>query len=237
MSDHCSIIYDAAKSQNWPRVMELCASHAHFASFAGGLDGKTSVHLALQNQCREPEVFETLLEASPETLLMEDNEGMVPLHYACRHQAAPEVVGLLLHLHPDRGHAAVSRRDQRGRTPLHYAERFDSPPEVIDMLRSVNPGPSGGAAERRASGGGRMASDARTSSPSSSRPAPPSPAPAPPKVCGTTMSLLISYVWIYLLDCTFSSFRFQTNRRLERGRLLLRLHETFSIVAVPAWTY
>jgi ankyrin repeat protein len=139
MSDNQSIVYDAAKSQNWAKVMELCASNPHFAKYAGPSDGMTALHLACQHQCQDPEVFEVLVEASPEVLLVQENTGMVPLHYACRFQASTEVVGRLLHLSPEQGHAAVSKRDERGKTPLFYAELHGAPPGVVDMLREISP--------------------------------------------------------------------------------------------------
>lgn len=138
MSDNPTVVYDAAKSQDWRRVSELCASNARFASHAGS-DGMTALHLACQHQCRDAEVVETLVEADPQVLLVRENHGMVPLHYACRFQASSEIVGLLLQLHPRLGHAAVSTRDRKGRTPLYYAEQHGAPTDVIAMLREINP--------------------------------------------------------------------------------------------------
>jgi ankyrin repeat protein len=140
MSDNQSIVYDAAKSQNWAKVMELCASNpSRCAKYAGPSDGTTALHLACKHRCEDPEVFEVLVEASPEVLLVQDNAGMVPLHYACRFQASTEVVGRLLHLSPELGHAAVSKRDEQGKTPLFYAELYGAPPDVVDVLRGISP--------------------------------------------------------------------------------------------------
>lgn len=101
------------------------------------------------------------MEASPEVLLVQDNKGMVPLHYACRFQASSQVVGLMLHLHPEQGHASVSKRDRKGRTPLYYAEQHDAPSNVVDMLRDIDPDSS----ERMEDDGLTIAEEVRAPSP------------------------------------------------------------------------
>lgn len=138
MSVNRSIIYDAAVRQDWTKVMALCVTNKRFASYAGEHDGKTALHIAC-NECRQPEVFEVLLDAAPESLLIQDNTGMTPLHYACRSRASAEIIGLMIHLKMEQGHAAVSKRDHSGKTPLYYAENFNAHPDVVDMLRLINP--------------------------------------------------------------------------------------------------
>jgi ankyrin repeat protein len=72
-------------------------------------------------------------------LVKEVENGWLPLHYACRFKAPKEVVRLLLHLYPDKGRLAVSKRDRQGRTPLYYAVRYEAPPGVVGLLLEVDP--------------------------------------------------------------------------------------------------
>ena len=136
--DSTSAIHDAARITDWDRVFELCGSNPEYAKFTG-VDGWTALHHACNRRCPRAEVAEALIEAYPQALLAEEEKGWLPLHYACRFKAPREVVRLLLHMHPNMGKVAVSRKDRMGRTPLYYAVRYDAPPGVVGLLLEVNP--------------------------------------------------------------------------------------------------
>jgi len=59
----------------------------------------------------------------------------LPLHCACRRNANPDVVQLLLEAFP---HAAVVP-DQLGRLPLHYALSNGADPAIINLLLQYSP--------------------------------------------------------------------------------------------------
>jgi ankyrin repeat protein len=136
--DSSPMIYDAALDEDWPRVLDLCETHPHCAKYAGP-DGRTALHLACQHKCQDTAVFEALMQASPDSILKQEDKGMVPLHYACRFQAPLEIVRIMVDFSPGLGIASVSKRDRRGRTPLDYAEREDDCSDVVSMLRDMNP--------------------------------------------------------------------------------------------------
>ena len=133
-----SIIHDEARIANWEVVFQLCNSQPQHAKYADP-SGWTALHHACNRRCPLDEVIEALIKAYPDALLDLEEKGMTPLHYACRFKAPEEAVKHLLHLFPEKGHAAVSKRDKQGRTPLFYAIRYDAPPGVVEMLLEVDP--------------------------------------------------------------------------------------------------
>jgi ankyrin repeat protein len=132
-----SIIHDAARITNWRTVKSLCETNPEAAKYAGR-DGWTALHHACNRRCPDADVAEALIRAYPDALLEEEEKGWTPLHYACRFKTATDVVRLLLHLYPEKGHVAVSRSDRQGRTPLYYAVRYDAPPGVVGLLLEVD---------------------------------------------------------------------------------------------------
>ena len=132
-----SIIHDAARITNWRTVKALCETNPDAARYAGR-DGWTALHHACNRRCPDADVVEALIRAYPDALLEEEDKGWTPLHYACRFKAASDVVRLLLHVYPEKGHTAVSRSDRQGRTPLYYAVRYDAPPGVVGLLLEVD---------------------------------------------------------------------------------------------------
>ena len=132
-----SMIRDAARITDWQTVKDLCERHPEAASFVGS-DGWTALHHACNRRCPHADVVEALIGAYPDALSMEEDKGWTPLHYACRFKANKDVVRLLLHKYPDRGHPSVSTSDRQGRTPLYYAVRYDAPPGVVPLLLEVD---------------------------------------------------------------------------------------------------
>ena len=136
--DSSSLIHDAARITDWDQVLRLCKSNPEYARYTGA-DGWTALHHACNRRCPRPEVVQALIEAYPDALSTEEEKGWLPLHYACRFKCIKEVVHLLLHSYPEKGKAAVAKKDNQGRQPLYYAIRYDAPPGVVGLLLAVNP--------------------------------------------------------------------------------------------------
>jgi hypothetical protein len=134
-----SSIHHEARIENWQVVLSLCNSQPHHAQYADQ-NGWTALHHACNRRCPRSDVVKALIIAYPGALLDLEEKGMTPLHYACRFKAPVKAVRHLLHLFPEKGHAAVSRRDRQGRTPLFYAVRYEAPPGVVELLLEVDPG-------------------------------------------------------------------------------------------------
>ncbi|CAB9527056.1 Ankyrin Repeat [Seminavis robusta] len=79
--------------------------------------GRTPLHFALGNSSKpvSPDVV-VLLSSSGAAGYADDN-GMLPLHYACAYGASEEALYVLTGAYPD----AITTQDRRGRTPLHFA--------------------------------------------------------------------------------------------------------------------
>ena len=135
-----SIIHDAARITDWDQVLDLCHTHPAAAAYAGP-DGWTALHHACNRRCPRVDVVQALIAAYPAALLQqEQGKAWLPLHFACRFKAPPEVVALLLHMVPESGKTAVRSRDSdKGRRPLYYAIRYDAPPGVAELLIKVDP--------------------------------------------------------------------------------------------------
>ena len=70
--------------------------------------------------------------------LFPDENGMLPLHYACAYGATEEALRVLTDNHIE----TITATDRRGRTPLHFAlGNADRPasPGVVNLLLSQNP--------------------------------------------------------------------------------------------------
>lgn len=50
---------------------------------------------------------------------MADDQGCLPLHYACGKHAPPSIVSLLVKAHP----SGVTKKDNTGQLPLHWASQ------------------------------------------------------------------------------------------------------------------
>eukprot|EP00934_Nitzschia_sp_Nitz4_P007813 Nitzschia sp. Nitz4//scaffold137_size62074//14398//17094//NITZ4_006409-RA/size62074-processed-gene-0.81-mRNA-1//-1//CDS//3329535682//7803//frame0 len=111
--------------------------------------GRTPLHFALgssnQNSPVSPEVV--VLLSSTGAASYPDDNGMLPLHYACAYGAPEEALYVLTDIYSD----AITTSDLRGRTPLHFAlsnaGRKAAPAAVRLLLtlhrESVNATPGG----------------------------------------------------------------------------------------------
>lgn len=78
-----SRIHDAARITDWTRVKQLCAQNPEDARYASP-DGWTALHHVCNRRCPDVEAAEAVIRACPDALIMQDNKGFTPLHYACR---------------------------------------------------------------------------------------------------------------------------------------------------------
>lgn len=99
--------------------------------------GRTPLHFALGNSSKPvaPDVV-VLLSSSGAAGYADDN-GMLPLHYACAYGASEEALYVLTGAYPD----AITTQDRRGRTPLHFAlsnAGRRAAPAAVRLLVSFN---------------------------------------------------------------------------------------------------
>lgn len=100
--------------------------------------GRTPLHFALGQSNRNPgklaEPAVIAILANTGAAGYADEQGMLPLHYACAYGATEEALFVLTEKH----HDAIRTRDQDNRTPLHFAlsnaERKTSPGAVRHLL-------------------------------------------------------------------------------------------------------
>jgi len=131
-----SIIHDEARVCNWEHVLTLCNTHPHLAAYTSPRESQTALHHACDRRCPIPAVFESLIRAFPEALVLLDQaKGWTPLHCACRFKAPLEAIELLLHLVPEYGRRAAQEKCKvMGRIPLFYAIRYEAPAGVTELL-------------------------------------------------------------------------------------------------------
>lgn len=100
--------------------------------------GRTPLHFALGNTDRPATPSAVVLLSSTGAAACADENGMLPLHYACAYGASEEA----LHVLTDGNVNSIIATDRKGRTPLHFAlgnaERPASP-AVVRLLLSQNP--------------------------------------------------------------------------------------------------
>jgi len=71
-----------------------------------------------------------LIAAYPESLMMKDSFGFLPLHLACRERGSKAVIAALLSKEP----SAAKIEDAEGRLPLHLACRQGVAVQIVDSL-------------------------------------------------------------------------------------------------------
>uniref|UniRef100_A0A7S4J4N8 Ion transport domain-containing protein n=1 Tax=Odontella aurita TaxID=265563 RepID=A0A7S4J4N8_9STRA len=98
--------------------------------------GRTPLHFALGNTVGRPATSDTvrLLGGADGAGRSSDENGMLPLHYACAYGASEEALAVLT---DDDRVSTIVASDKRGRTPLHFAlGNCDRPfsPAVVRLL-------------------------------------------------------------------------------------------------------
>ncbi|KAL9187577.1 hypothetical protein ACHAXT_001680 [Thalassiosira profunda] len=99
---------------------------------------RTPLHFALGHTERPANVATVVLLSGTGAALMADENGMLPLHYACAYGATEQALRVLT----DENIQTITATDNRGRTPLHFAlGNADRPasPGVVGLLLSQNP--------------------------------------------------------------------------------------------------
>lgn len=62
-------------------------------------------------------LVERIINLAPDSLKVQDEEGRLPLHYASKYGASPNVINLLVDSFPE----GINIRDNAGNCPLNYA--------------------------------------------------------------------------------------------------------------------
>lgn len=116
-------IHEAVNTNDVAKVRKLLEADLRLMNDQDA-EGRTPLHLAVRNSCKEMVRFFLALNA---TVNVRDRLGETPLHSAIR-TAGTEVVELLLLCKAD-----VSARDNKGQTPLHWAV-MNSRRDVVKSL-------------------------------------------------------------------------------------------------------
>ena len=100
-------------------------------------DGQVPLHHALCDNHATLGSIKLLLEASPDSLFIADNDGIMPLHMACGFSSA-EIVEYLVNYFAasfgeERRPNIMLKKDKWGNTPLHYACHYDKC-DVVKVL-------------------------------------------------------------------------------------------------------
>jgi len=150
MSSHLS---SAITQEQWERVVQLCQGSPKEAKkwttrhglFEGIKDANVlPIHEALVAGAPYP-IIEALVNAYPDCVFCKESSYQrLPLHCACRKNALPDVVDLLLRKYAD----GALTPDSLGRLPLHYALSNGANPNIINCILRHRPNSARGFDKR-----------------------------------------------------------------------------------------
>lgn len=103
-------------------VSMLIAAHPDGLFLCDSLHKRYPMHFACQHASHNFAVMEALLSALPDTAMVRDKYGRLPLHYAIENDASNDVIELLLIYYP----WSAAQPDDDGWYPLHMACRRSS---------------------------------------------------------------------------------------------------------------
>ena len=118
-------LYLALSRKDWNAAVARCKLHAEESRiwiYRYESDGKTlrwkllPIHAAIIF-CAPAETVDALLQANPDSIVAQDDQGMLPLHLAIRMGSSEMIVSMLATA------ATVDAKDRKGRTPRNLAER------------------------------------------------------------------------------------------------------------------
>ena len=128
-----TILYSLINNQSWDEAISRCNSHPREAS-----TWHNSHLLPIHRACElnppsggtASKLIRVLLKAFPDGASSADDNGRLPLHFACWKRANVEVVEALLVGYKESAQA----RDVHGRLALHVACEFGASEEVVKLL-------------------------------------------------------------------------------------------------------
>lgn len=148
-----SLLSKMITSEDWHKVVQLCQGSPSEAKkwttrqgfFEGMKDANVlPIHEALVGGAPF-QIIEALLNAYPDSVYCKESSYQrLPLHCACRKNAVPEVVDLLLRRYAD----AALTPDSLGRLPLHYALSNGASPAIVDCILTKRPNSARGFDKR-----------------------------------------------------------------------------------------
>jgi len=100
--------------------------------------GRTPLHFAVGNEDRSPDPASVRILAETGAARRADENGSLPMHYACAYGASVEVLKILLESVP----SSTTAVDFKGRTPLHFAmgnAEKEWTPAIVQLLLEQNP--------------------------------------------------------------------------------------------------
>eukprot|EP00984_Skeletonema_dohrnii_P010080 scaffold3907_cov76-Skeletonema_dohrnii-CCMP3373.AAC.7 len=94
-------------------------------------DGEMPLHLA----CVSFDIIQLLIDAAPDSVRHEDNNGLMPLHSLCTNRqldkkSALKILKLLLQKYPE----SIRHAENKGRLPIHVASLMSKPSEFCRVL-------------------------------------------------------------------------------------------------------
>mmetsp|Transcript_48503 Transcript_48503/g.58525 ORF Transcript_48503/g.58525 Transcript_48503/m.58525 type:complete len:819 (-) Transcript_48503:67-2523(-) len=115
-------------------VLRMLAEAYPLSKTANDRRGRTPLHFALGNVQRPISAASVYVLSSTGAAACHDENGMLPLHYACAYGTSEEALKVLTDASP----GSVKDTDNKGRTPLHFAlgnaDRSTSPAAVRLLL-------------------------------------------------------------------------------------------------------
>ncbi len=123
------------KRRDWDRARLRMMTHppdAHYRSKE--MFSPTPLHLACLYQA-PPDLIELLIDANPDALLLQDHDGLTPLHLAMSRRGDQDRILLLIHRG---GKPPTLLQSHRIGTPLHLACSYKLPLATLEALVQVN---------------------------------------------------------------------------------------------------
>lgn len=123
---------DDVKSE---QIFHYLLQKSYESSRETNFDGYLPLHCAASN--KSPRFCKLLIDVYPESLKIEDEEGCLPFHNACRYGQRVDTVKYLYELYPESLHI----NDDDGYLPLHTAarNRGTQTDEIIKYLLTLDP--------------------------------------------------------------------------------------------------
>mmetsp|Transcript_7558 Transcript_7558/g.10973 ORF Transcript_7558/g.10973 Transcript_7558/m.10973 type:complete len:398 (+) Transcript_7558:103-1296(+) len=88
-----------------------------------------------------PDLLKTFIKIAPESVKLQDSNGLLPLHYACRYKPSLDIVWMLLEAYPrgakmrdNYGNLPLSIRDDNDMLCLHHACHTGAPTKLLQLL-------------------------------------------------------------------------------------------------------
>ena len=131
-SFHQSAIFRHASKHNWPMLYNHLATKKGKASILQFQ--KCFFYIIFQRPSKA--VVKKILKTDPDALMRRNDDGMLPLHIACRHGAHSDIIKTLLNFDKNRGKQSAMAVDHRNNNPLRYLLEYLSDPMKLENVKA-----------------------------------------------------------------------------------------------------